>query len=282
MASKAEICVHPGDTQKELLNVSEISPSSLARFLEKQNPDLSFDGEPTYYKIFERIRSLTQPEQEKLLVGFYTEGVKDFPNGKTLGKFLARVNNIDWFKPKETPDQSLLEKLVQQHLSCLNLPSLPVRLIKKDWGKAGVARGMALLGAAGDMARNTALGAVLGVARDTALNTARDTARDTALGAARGTTWGAVWGTARGAARGMAHPGAAVAWFAAGDAACEAAGDAAWITVEDLMPKYSYYRYNKGSPFEPLIKIYERGCWSIGVVNILPGKKEFVIFVPSS
>jgi len=270
MAPKAEIHVPRGITPEEHpINISDVSSSSLARFLEKQNPDLSFDREPNYIKIFERIRPLTQHEQKKLLVGFYTEGVKDFPNGKALGEFLARVNNnIAWIKPKETPDQSLLEKLGQQHLSCLNLPSSPVRLIKENWGKVN-----AVLVDAARANWGTAWDAAWSVARDMALGKAARAADDAARVVARGAADDAAWGAARDVAR---EGNWDAAWSKTRKVAEEAVRDAAWIIVEDLMPKYGY----KGNPYEPLIKIYEMGCWPIGVVKNPQGKNEFVIFIP--
>lgn len=54
---------------------------------------------------------------------------------------------------------------------------------------------------------------------------------------------------------------------------------AAWTVVSDLMPQRGY---NRGNPFEPLVRIYEFGCWPIGpVTDIKEGRQEFVIFIPS-
>ena len=181
-------------------------------------------------------------------------------NVRGLAEFLARLKNIDWFKPKEMPDQSLLEKLVQQHFSYLNLPSLPIRLMEKNWSSAGVVWNGELEApwiAAGDATWSAAWDA----ARSSIRDSAGEMARSAVQGAARNVTWmarkvarGAEWGATRNAVQG-----------------------AEWIVVKDLMPQRGY---DKGNPFESLIGIYELGCWPMGIVPDQNRKKEFVIFIP--
>lgn len=181
---------------------------------------------------------------------------------KGFTEFLARVKNINWFKPKETPDKSLLEQFVQQYFSCLNLPPLPIKLIEKNWSKAGAVRNGEL-----EVAWHAAGDKTWRVAWDTGLMATRDSAgemaRDAVCGAARNVPW-----TARRVARGAE-------W----DATRDAVQCARWIIVKDLMPQEGY---NKGNPFEPLIEIYKLGCWPIGIVPNEKDEKEFVIFIPPS
>ncbi len=262
MTSSAEIPVSSGEVR---IPVGEISPSSMAAFLNEFRPGLEFNPVPTYPKIFSKLRDLPFDEQEKLLVGFYSQKVEAFPNGEELGKFLARINNISWFQPEIQPDRESLENLCRQTLSRLNLPDLTLRIIKEArWYTArGAARGAARYAAPDatrDATRDAARGAALFRARDAAQYAARYAARDAARKAAREAVldaeWDAAWSAARDAARG-----------------------AEWIIVKDLMPQRGY---DKGNPFEPLIEIYELGCWPIGIVPGQDGNKEFVIFVPPS
>jgi len=225
--------------------VGEISPFSMATFLKKFRPGLKFGRQPTYPQIFSELRDLPLDKQKELLVDFYSKGVEAFPNGKELGVFLAKLNNIHWFQPEIQPEMELLKNLCQQTLSRLNLPDLPLRIIKKDF--------------------HTAWGTAGGVVWDAAWVAAWDAAWDAAGGAAvvvRDTAWDAVWGVARGAA-----------WSAARDAA----GGAVWIVGKDLMPSKGY---DKGNPFEPLMEIYELGYWPIGIVPGQNGEKEFAVFTP--
>ncbi len=247
MTPKAEIPVPGGEVR---IPVGEISPSSMVTFLKKSHPSLEFNPVPTYPKIFSKLRDLPLDEQEKLLVGFYSQKVEAFPNGEELGKFLARINNISWFQPEIQPDRESLENLCRQTLSRLNLPDLTLRIIKEA------------------VARDTALDATLDVAWDAVQNAA--------WGAARSATLDAAWGAARSAEWNTA-PARGATLDAAWGAARIAARGAEWIVVKDLMPQGGY---NKGNPFEPLVEIYELGCWPIGIVSDQNGKKEFVVFIP--
>ncbi len=224
----------------------------MATFLEESHPGLEFDPVPTYSQIFSKLRDLPFDEQEKLLVGFYSQKVEAFPNGEELGKFLARINNISWLQPKNPPDEESLENLCRQILSRLNLPDLTLRIIKeaRDATRWYAVRGTGR-GAEWDAALGTARYAAWSAAGEAALGAA---ARDMAQDAIRGVKWDATWDAGRDATRG-----------------------AEWIVVKDLMPQKGY---SKGNPFEPLMGIYELGCWPIGIVPDQNGKKEFVVFIP--
>lgn len=227
------------------ITVEQISPSSLARYLLGQKPDLNLNPEKAQYKeIFQELRKLPYPLQENLLVRFFTKKVKDFPNGESLGRKLTEINNISWFELKEEPDPTTLKKYVNGHLSRLGLNTLPLRIID-NW--------------------------------DTALDTVRSARWDTALGPARNATWDTARLAAQNAGLGVART---VTWGPAKDAAIDAAqfaaDDAAWVTVEDIMPNKGY----KDNPFSPLTEIYKLGCWPIGVVPNKKGKQEFAIFIP--
>ena len=294
MTPQTELCV----PKSEPIPVREISPSSMATFLKESHPGLEFEPSPTYPEIFSKLRGLPFDEQEKLLKDFYSQKVEAFPNGAELGRFLARINNISWFQPKSPPDEESLKRLCQQTLSRLNLPKLPLRIIEEDWSvarhaardpahdaiQATITLG-AHLDADGDPTRGTVSDEVLAAARDEVwiaeLAAAHDAgAHDATRGTIEHAVWEATWAAARGTASNAARD---AAWGATQGATQEDAADSAvrgaeWIVVKDLMPHRGYH---KGNPFEPLMEIYELGCWPIGIVPDQNGKKKFVIFVPS-
>jgi len=270
--------VENGSSKKDYrpINVSKISPSELGQFLTFKG--LKFWEKPSYIEIFSTLRRFFKKEQqEDLLICFYTEGVKDFPNAKNFAKELIRINNVDYFKPKEEPDSTVLQELANQHLFSLDLQEAPIKIIRDDWFLAEDVEldvicdekldarciavqsvvveevvGNAVWNAGRDKVQQDAIrytsqhttkwNTVLSIVWDIVLDKTRDTVRDVA-----GVT---VW---------------------------EAIGDVAWIIAEDKMPDRGYI---KGNPFSPLISIYELGYWPIGLAENEDGKKEFVIFIP--
>ena len=212
-----------------------------------------------------------------MLVRFYVEGVKDFPNAEKFAKELVRINNIDYFKPKEEPDPSLLQELADQHLASLNLPEAKIRIID-DWSKAEDAE----LNETCDAKFNARCSAVQSAleeeaAGNTAWNAGRDKAQQdqtrytpqhhTGWNAALGVVWDIVLNKTQDTPT----------QEAVGNAVWETIGDVAWIVAEDEMPEKGYV---KGNPFSPLITMYEIGCWPIGLVENTDGQEEFVIFIP--
>ena len=125
--------VENGSSKKEYrpISVSKISPSELGQFLTFKG--LKFWEKPSYIDIFSTLRRFFKEDQQRdLLVCFYTEGVKDFPNAENFAKELIRINNINYFEPKEEPDSSLLQELANQHLTRLGLQEAPIKIIKED------------------------------------------------------------------------------------------------------------------------------------------------------
>lgn len=266
MAPKAEIWVPKEVSEEDLeklpIPVNKISPSSMAAFLKESHPSLKFNQDPTYSQIFDELRDLPPDKQEKLLVGFYSQGVEAFPNGKKLGEFLAELNNIRWFQPQSQLNREYLQKLSSQVHSRFNLPDLPLKIIEENWNAARETARSAIRG----IFLDETWGVVLDEARGVARETARNLARRVVLKAARGAAWSMTRGVARSVVR-----------SAAVDAALDASWGAEWIVVEDLMPQRGY---DKGNPFEPLMEIYELGCWPIGIVPDSTGKEEIVVFIP--
>lgn len=244
---------------KEVLPVcvEDISPFSLADYLEDKNPDFNFGQDPTDIAIFSQLRSLPLQEQKELLIGYYTEGVKDFSNGEHFGKALAEINNIPWFKPEKDPEIASLQGLIDECYARLNLPRPPhVRIIRDDW----------------DVVENAVWENPM--VRKRTLDTI-DAIDNAAESAARNEAWDTMNTvldvTFDSAERGEACN--AASW----DAAEDMVRNAEWIIVEDLMPQRGF---TKGNPFEPLTEIYKLGLWPIGEVVNPEGKEEFVIFVP--
>lgn len=238
-----------------------ICPFSLALFFRDCEPDLPIDSESEYVEIFRELRLLPAAKQRNLLVAFFTEGVRSFPNGETLGETMAEIINISLLQPTKEPNPSLLQKLFNEHLFRLNSLPIPLRIIENDW--------FAAKEAVGCVRRNEAIFAVETVMRDVV----RKAERSTVAAKARIMTRSAAEVTISEAVR---NEGRNVEWEAASDiirrCGHDFVGIANWVTVMDLMPQRGY---DKGNPFESLIKIYKLGCCPIGVVN-----HEFVIFVP--
>ncbi|MFH1186702.1 MAG: hypothetical protein V1697_00850 [Candidatus Levyibacteriota bacterium] len=248
---------------------SKISALKLAKYLNYQG--FSLPKNPSYSVISSNLRKLPKEEQEGLLVGFYKESVKDFPNAEKVAKGLARVNNIDYFKPKEEPGPSLLQELVNQHLGGLNLSELPIKIIRDNW----------------DEAQNTARNAAHYESSDTKWKVVQNVIKNVAQNTERYASWTAVqnasWDMARDAVLFDDTPREGVAawykaWYATEHVAWNATWYATWIVVEDIMPEKGY---TEGNPFSSLIKIFEFGCWPIEIVgNKKEGRDEFVIFIP--
>jgi len=260
------------------ISASEISSSELSKFLTYNG--LKFGDNPSYLDIFSTLRRFVKEEQqEDLLVRFYTKGVKDFPNAEKFAKELVKINNIDYFKPKEEPDHSFLQELANQHLANLDLKETRIKIIRDDWFLTEDVGVDAICDAKFNARCIAVQSAVGSEAAEDAWNTAWERERAQQDKARYVPSPHAGWKTALG-----------VIWDvildktqdraieeAVGNAVWEAIADAAWIIAEDKMPEKGYVR---GNPFLPLITIYEVGCWPIGLVKNADGQEEFVIFIP--
>lgn len=266
------------------VNRAIISPYSLANFCKKEGfplnlsleppPDrssysppsfserFSYYAYPKYGAVFSRLKHQLPPEQQKkLLVKFFTEldfGGNYLPvsNRQHLGELFARVNNIPWFKPREEPDCSRLQELVNETNVRLNRGfSLPVRIIR-EWSEVeGEEPRMELWSAARLAAIEAKRVGMMDTVAIMAGNLGEWIARNGMydLGVTRSNNKFIL------------------------DLAMSTIGhilvlNTSWICVEDLMPEKGY---SKENPFEPDLAICELGCCPIG--NI---KGELMIFVP--
>lgn len=232
MANYKEMAVPPN--QEEIKVKHPITSNTLSAFLFQQIGKDSFqnpDGLSIYYPdIFTSLRKMTLSQQERLLVSFFTERLEGFPNGEELGKELARINNIHWFRPNQEPEQGVLEQLTRTCLERLKYPSrpsTPLKIIRENWGEIldaiknvwyvtpWVPRGVAMGkrgvagGAAYDVARVTtppARDAPLDLAFYMARAAAQDSDCEAAWEATRTPARDAAWGTT-GAGRCVSGPG---------------------------------------------------------------------------
>jgi len=241
------------------ISPSEISPLKLGQFL-GFNLRVSF----SYSKIFSALELLSRNEQEKLLIAFFTKGVKDFPNAERFAKELVRINNIKLFKPREEPDTAVLQAFVNQHLDRLGSQRVLIRIIPEDeWELAEDAELDVSYDDTKSDARRAAMDLVVGrgeTAGEAAWYAPRDASRS-ALGSA---VFDVIWSVALNKTRGLETES---------DVVRDMAGYLTWIIVEDKMAK-------KGNPFSPLIAIYELGFLPIGLVENAKGEMEFAIFAP--
>lgn len=204
---------------QERITVEQIPPSdigtsnALAAFLFQQTGKESFqdpDGFGTYYPhTFTSLREMTLPQQEGLLVNFFTERVEGFPNGEELGKELAKINNIPWFRPNQEPNPETLQQLAQASLERLKYPSrssIPLKIIRENWGEAWnaarskdwgkgchEARCYAVRQVVWAMDRWAAYGVALFAARGAAQEPAWEAAWEATRTPARDAAWGTTW-----------------------------------------------------------------------------------------
>lgn len=277
------------------LIIEQISPFTFLQFIQNQEGDLKIPKtkRADYRHIFDALRTLPFVRQEELFVDFFTQKVEGFPNGEKAGAFLAEVNNINWFSPTKTVDKKLLQEHVDTHLQALNLcSSLPVRLIKNDWGSAWKMEREHKQGIwrlSSEAARTAGWDATWvakwQIAKSKVINISQLTqARDEEIHAIR-IMVGKVIKRAAFAAPAFkdmvrifikrSDEADKVPWVveqALENVWHDTVDAAQWIVVEDLMPKAGY---TKGNPFLPLIEIYKLGYWPIG-----PVEDEFVIFSP--
>lgn len=200
-----------------------------------------------YPEIFEALRPYSSRIQEKLLVQGFGDPQVNMPNGEKLGRFLARVNNIEWFNPHEAvPDEEIREMadVAQQRIRVSPKELLVVRgtselfpsLVDDNWTRAV----------------------------DKAWNETASLADDSRL-------------LARFAVGSAAEAAAGSALTPLGDHTMSpsylARRAAEWILGEDLVGWRSPYK--KGNPWIPMIDICEKGLWPMGQT-----KDNFVVYHP--
>lgn len=191
-----------GETPR--LEVTETSPHTLSQFLRSREPSLEILDPSSYWEIFKALRTFSPFSQEGLLVEFFTQRVENFPNGERLGQFLAKINNIVWFKPQEEPNLEVLQKLSDEFYRRLNYHPLPLRIIRDNWHVA------------------------LDAETDWNANVWR---KIPSCGWSK--AWNEAWNMAMAATHGVGISLATDAQWAA-----------AWITVEDFMSKRGYDKGN--------------------------------------
>lgn len=203
------------------------------------------------------------------------------PNFAELGEYLAVVNNIAWFSPKEELDKAQLSNLINQSLMQLNYPpqTHPSIKIVYGWQQASslvnTPHPILLL-----LRRNTG-------GKNPALEqwkNAIDEARH-AIPSTNGAT------LAGGIARLIAFEGVDRIVKSLGDESPGMTGGvraidyssygAQWIAAKESMPQKGY---TKGNPFKTLVYLFGKGYWPLGMVSRTPVinfKPEFVVAAPS-
>jgi len=240
--------------------VEEVSPSLLSYFLQKQEASLKFSSNSSYAAIFTSLRTFTSIHQEKLLVGFVTRTLDHFPNPQRFGRFLAKINNIRWNKPRAEPNVENLQQLSDDFYQRLGLRTLPLRIIRGDWCEVWEAVKQSEWSEIWGKVLN-----FVGTTREEAQSPTRNLALNTGWGAVRQTVHDSVLETGAGPkmAEDIArHTALAASWAAV------------WITVKDSTMLTR--RSKRTNPLEMLFdEVYDKGSYFIGPVN-----GESVIFVP--
>lgn len=302
-------------TELRRIPIKEVTPSTLAEFLKSQEPSLNFTtaeregGHATYSQVLPKLRgALSHFKQEELFTKFFTETVINFPNGRSLARYLAKVNNIDWFNPKEEPHSDHLSRLTNEYFRRLNLLPLPLKIIKEDWLSFWEAVDLRIVGsrhAKGKMlAQETADQIWKGKSRAEAFKEAREkipmmtgdfnfyqahrtvgktideivqkSRRFDALSLTRGMVGGS-------SIESMLVMNPKLMRYAIHYISQQVSEGALWIVAEDEIPKHGF---ENGNPYESLVEIYNLGCIPVGSIpvskrmGIFSNKREFVIFVP--
>jgi hypothetical protein len=246
------------EKREQRFSAEEISPLSMSYFLKKQEPGLNFVGNPSYSAIFASLRTLPCSRQEELLVNFFDQTIRNFHNGQRLGHFLANANNVPWFRPQGEPNLKELQQFSNGFYQRLGFRSLPLRIIRDDWGTAWET----LEQAKWSKVWGKVLDAV-GASREESQSPTRILALNIGWSITRQAVHEAVLKTGA---------GPRLAKDVARQTALASAWSAVWIIAEDSIPK----KVHQDNPFVPLFEeIYDKGYWFIGPV----GKKS-VIFVP--
>lgn len=121
------------------LTTRDLGLNSLRHFLLNVSPEVNREthlilpgkrGNGPWRALMTLRECFPRQRQEELLVRFYSEVVRDFPNGEEVGRMLARINNISWFSPEIAPDRQTLKGLAKEHRRRLNDPEAATRLVK--------------------------------------------------------------------------------------------------------------------------------------------------------
>lgn len=118
-------------------SVASINPTGLARHIRVSGVDTVGEDLPDYKEIFSFLRKSPVTQQSTLLESFFAGKMRDFRTGVRLGRFLTQINNMNWLRPQEEPDLEKLQQLSDQYYQQLNMPSLPVSLIRENWDELG-------------------------------------------------------------------------------------------------------------------------------------------------
>lgn len=223
--------------------------------LERRADDIVGYGRNTgYYCDFYEFCLLEYIREDFMVRYCGSEGL-NFPNGESLGKFLAQLGP-HWYNSRtsiSSLDLAHFKTWAEQSMIALNYQQLPVRLFEvTDWNWKQVEKMEEAVRLDEDwLEKWTAPGRAM-------YQAAKNSQRELAfMHAQRMAGWrDGSWPAAR--------------------AAVQACG---WIVVEDLMPQHGY---NQGNPFIPLIEIMRRGGELIGPVQRRTGLfgpqiKELVI-----
>jgi hypothetical protein len=207
--------------------------------------------------IFQGLKGLPKDRQEEILAEYYTQNVKDFPNGEEFAKGLVRLANMDYLNPELDPDLDELQILAREHLSRLNLsPEIPVRFIKSNWEEA------------------FQTGLITKSIANFDLQTAIDVDPYTHLQIPRMAEWAVYSGTEK-----MEEAEGEKASRVVSRIVKDLINYAIWPVAQDEMTKLGY---GKTNPFEPIAIMAEKyGCFSLGIIE-KESSKEVAIFIPSA
>lgn len=255
-------------------SLSETALAAFAQFPSRAWLKESFEnGHFSYRGLAFWLEGFEPKEKVQILTYFFGHKGVNFPNGEDLGRFLAGVNNDDFFNPTQEPNSDIVQSLVYAYLGALSLEPVPVEL-----ARARLSKNHSLDDLRNSLAWNQAQDSMLSAAN----LAGRDVVQTEVERAGRDFVNIALYDLQkryipRPALRKIARPhheAPAILDEVRQDVqmACQ------WIVVLDLMAQEGY---TGGNPFIPKVKLDELGLVRISFIgDTNPDTQKVVVTVP--
>lgn len=220
------------------------------------------------------IRELPEEKRRKEFTTALTEGSLAFPNSELLAERFIQLCDVNWFKPKEKPDEVKLQELADEHrkrlieptslkLSLISDPSVVMSILDEyEYGSGTNIEDVT------DHDSYFANEVALSVAQSLKKHKEWDAVKElTEHILTSNDVWGILIDVNETFNSGSIedHVINSVKYFMT------------WTVVEDLMPKNGYAN---GNPFEPIMEMYKMGLMPIGITKNDDGQEVFTVFVP--
>lgn len=103
------------------IQAAHIGPRNLAAFLKLTEPSFRYPDKVTYRKTLASLRDFPISRQEELLEEFFGNRVIEFPQGREVGRFLARANNMTLGRADKKPSLAAIREQVSRYAGALGI-----------------------------------------------------------------------------------------------------------------------------------------------------------------